>query len=57
MNKTKFADLHNDEFKFVGFNKHWREREDGSGKYFIVETTEQSFKDFKKKLKDETCKR
>ena len=41
MNKTKFVDFKNDDFKFVGFNfKHWRERRDGSGKYFIVEPTE-----------------
>ncbi len=57
MNKTKFVDFHKDDFKFVGFNfKHWRERRDGGGKYFIVEPTEQSFKDFKKKIKDATCK-
>jgi hypothetical protein len=57
MNKTKFVDFHKDDFKFVGFNfKHWRERRDGSGKYFIVEPTEQSLKDFKKKIKDATCK-
>jgi group II intron reverse transcriptase/maturase len=57
MNKTKFVDFQNDDFKFVGFNfKHWRERKDGSGKYFIVEPTEQSLKDFKKKIKDATPK-
>ena len=57
INKTKFVDFHNDDFKFVGFNfKHWRERKDGSRKFFIVEPTEQSFKDFKKKIKDATCK-
>ncbi len=57
MNKTKFVDFHKDDFKFVGFDfKHWRERRDGSGKYFIVEPTEQSFKDFKKKIKDATRK-
>ncbi|SEW46708.1 group II intron reverse transcriptase/maturase [[Clostridium] fimetarium] len=58
INKTKFVDFQNDDFKFVGFDfKHWRERKDGSGKYFIVEPTEQSFKDFKKKIKDATCRK
>jgi hypothetical protein len=58
INKTKYVDFHNDDFKFVGFDfKHWRERKDGSGKYFIVEPTEHSFKDFKKKIKDATCRK
>lgn len=55
MNKTKFVDFDKEDFKFVGFDfKHWRERRNGEGKYFIVEPTEQSFKDFKKKIKDAT---
>ena len=58
INKTKFVDFHDEDFKFVGFDfKHWREKKDGSGKYFIVEPTEQSLKDFKKKIKDATCRK
>lgn len=58
INKTKFVDFHNEDFKFVGFDfKHWREKKNGSGKYFIVEPTEQSLKEFKKKIKDATCRK
>ena len=58
MNKTKFVDFEREDFKFVGFNfKHWRDKRDGSGKYFVVEPTEQSLKDFKKKIKNATCKK
>lgn len=57
MNKTKYVDFHKDDFDFVGFTfKHWRERRNGNGSYFVVEPTEKSFKDFKKKIKDATGK-
>jgi group II intron reverse transcriptase/maturase len=57
MNKTKFVDFNKDDFDFVGFSfKHWRERRNGSGSYFIVEPSEKSLKDFKKKIKDATGK-
>lgn len=57
MNKTKFVEFNNDDFTFVGFSfKHWRERRNGNGRYFIVEPSEKSLKDFKKKIKDATGK-
>jgi len=57
INKTKFVDFNKDDFDFVGFSfKHWRERKNGTGSYFIVEPTEKSLKDFKKKIKDATGK-
>lgn len=57
MNKTKFVDFDKDDFDFVGFTfKHWRERRNGNGKYYIVEPTEKSLRDFKKKIKDATGK-
>ena len=57
MNKTKFVDFEKDDFNFVGFTfKHWRERKKDGSKYFMVEPTEKSFKDFKKKIKDRTKK-
>lgn len=56
MNKTKFVNFDKDDFDFVGFTfKHWREKKDGS-RYYIVEPTEKSLKDFKKKIKDKTKK-
>lgn len=57
MNKTKFVDFNRDDFDFVGFTfKHWRERKNGNGSYYMVEPTEKSLKDFKKKIKDATRK-
>lgn len=57
MNKTKFVDFNNDDFKFVGFDfKHWRERKNGKGKYFMIEPTKESIKDFKYKIKVATPK-
>ncbi len=48
MNKTKFVDFKKDDFDFVGFSfKHWRERRNGNGRYFMVEPTGKSLKDFK----------
>lgn len=57
VSKTRFVDFTKDNFEFVGFSfKHWRERKDGSGSYYIVEPAEKSLKDFKKKIKDATGK-
>jgi group II intron reverse transcriptase/maturase len=57
VNKTKFVDFNKDDFEFVGFSfKHWRERKSGNGSYYMVEPTEKSLKDFKKKIKDVTPK-
>ena len=55
--KTRFVDFNQDDFKFIGYDfKHWRTNKDGSNRYFMITPTENSFKDFKKKLKDKTCK-
>ena len=57
MEKTKFVDFDKDDFKFVGYNfEHWRQRKKDDSKYFIVKPTENSFGDFKKKIKDATRK-
>lgn len=57
MEKTKFVDFDNEDFKFVGYNfEHWRQRKKDDSKYFIVKPTENSFRDFKKKIKDATKK-
>lgn len=57
VSKTRFVDFTKDDFDFVGFSfKHWRERKDGSGSYYIVEPTEKSLRDYKKKIKDATGK-
>ena len=57
MNKTKFVDFEKDDFNFVGFTfKHWRENKKTGQRYFVVEPTEKSLKDFKKKVKDKTRK-
>lgn len=57
MNKTRFVDFHKDDFDFVGFSfKHWRERRNGNGRYFMIEPSGKSLKDFKKKIKDATGK-
>ena len=57
MEKTKIVDFDKDDFKFVGYNfEHWRQRKKDDSKYFIVKPTENSFRDFKKKIKDATRK-
>lgn len=54
-NKTKYVDFEDDDFKFVGFEfLHWRNKKGGDGKEYIITPTEQSMKDFKKKIKDAT---
>lgn len=56
INKTKFVDFNNGNFKFVGFEfNHWRESKKGE-KYFFVIPEEKSFKDFKRKIKEKTRK-
>ncbi len=55
INKTKYVDFEEEDFDFVGFSfRHWREKRDGSGKYFAVEPTKKSIQDYKKKIKDAT---
>lgn len=55
--KTRFVDFNKDDFKFIGYDfKHWRNNKDGSHRYFMVTPTENSLKDFKKKIKDKTRK-
>lgn len=57
INKTKFVDFNKDDFKFVGFEfKHWRKKKNSNHKYFMIEPTAESFKDFKKKIKKATRK-
>ncbi len=57
INKTRFVDFNKDDFKFVGFDfKHWRKKKNSDYKYFMIEPTAESFKDFKKKIKDATRK-
>jgi len=55
--KTRFVDFNQDDFKFIGYDfKHWRNKKKDNSRYFMVTPTENSLKDFKKKLKDKTCK-
>jgi group II intron reverse transcriptase/maturase len=55
--KTRFVDFNQDDFKFIGYDfKHWRNRKKDDSRYFMVTPTENSLKDFKKKLKDKTRK-
>ncbi len=57
MEKTKFVDFNNDDFDFIGFTfKHWQNRKKDGSKYFVVTPTENSLKDFKKKIKGKTTK-
>jgi len=57
MEKTKFVDFNNDDFDFIGFTfKHWRNRKKDGSKYFVITPTENSLKDFKKKIKEKTMK-
>ena len=57
MEKTKYVDFNDEDFKFMGYDfKHWRNRKKDGSRYFMVTPTEESLKDFKKKLKDKTCK-
>lgn len=57
MEKTRFVDFDKDDFKFIGYDfEHWRQRKKDGNRYFIVKPTENSFADFKKKIKDVTRK-
>jgi len=57
MEKTKFVDFNKDDFDFIGFTfKHWRNRKKDGSRYFVVMPTENSLRDFKKKIKDKTMK-
>lgn len=57
MEKTKIVDFHHDDFTFVGFDfLHWRNRKKDNKPYFLVNPSEKSLKDFKKKIKDKTRK-
>ena len=57
MEKTKFVDFEKEDFDFLGFTfGHWRQKRDGSGKYFLVGPTKVSLEDFKQKIKDKTRK-
>lgn len=57
INKTKFVDFNKDDFKFVGFDfKHWRNKKNNNAKYFMIQPTAESIKDFKKKIKNATRK-
>lgn len=55
--KTKFVDFNNDDFNFLGFTfEHWRNRKSNGEPFFIVRPTENSIKDFKAKIKQNTTK-
>ena len=57
MEKTRFVDFDQDDFRFIGYDfKHWRNSKKNDHRYFMVTPTEDSLKDFKKKLKDKTRK-
>lgn len=57
MNKTKYVDFNDDDFTFVGFDfLHWRKRKKTGEKYFMVVPTQESLKDFKRKIKNITRK-
>lgn len=57
MEKTKIVDFHNDDFTFLGFDfKHWRKTKNGKD-YYWIEPTEQSLKEFKRKIKEKTPKK
>jgi len=57
MEKTRFVDFDKDDFKFIGYDfEHWRQRKKDGSRYFIVKPAENSFADFKKKIKDVTRK-
>lgn len=57
MEKTRYVDFNNEDFKFIGFNfEHWRNRKKDGKAYFIVKPTESSWKEFKAKIKAATRK-
>lgn len=57
MEKTKIVDFHNDDFTFLEFEfNHWRKTKNGKD-YYWIEPTEQSLKDFKRKVKEKTSKK
>lgn len=55
--KTKFVDFNEDDFDFLGFTfEHWRKRKKDGKPYYIAKPKEETWKDFRQKIKAKTRK-
>lgn len=55
--KTKIVDFNDDDFDFLGFTfEHWRKRKKDGKPYYIAKPKENTWKDFRQKIKDKTRK-
>lgn len=55
--KTKIVNFKEDDFDFLGYTfEHWRERKKDGKRYFIAKPKENTWKDFRQKIKAKTRK-
>ncbi|MFD2215619.1 group II intron reverse transcriptase/maturase [Metabacillus endolithicus] len=55
--KTKIVDFNNDDFDFLGFTfEHWRKRKKDGKPYYITKPKEETWSDFRLKIKQRTRK-
>lgn len=55
--KTKFVDFNDDDFDFLGFTfEHWRKRKKDGKPYYIAKPKNETWKDFRQKIKAKTKK-
>lgn len=55
--KTRIVDFHDDDFNFIGFTfEHWRKRKRDNKPYYIVKPRQETWKDFRLKIKAKTRK-
>jgi group II intron reverse transcriptase/maturase len=55
--KTRIVDFRHDDFDFLGFTfGHWRKRKKDGSPYYLVKPKDETWKDFKSKIKDKTRK-
>src|SRR5690606_8284191 len=55
--KTRIVDFRHDDFDFLGFSfGHWRKRKKDGSPYYLAKPKDETWKDFRSKIKDKTRK-
>src|SRR5690606_9682123 len=55
--KTRIIDFRHDDFDFLGFTfGHWRKRKKDGSPYYLAKPKDETWKDFRSKIKDKTQK-
>ncbi len=56
--KTRFVDFDDDDFDFLGYTfVHWRKRKKDGTPYYMAKPTDESWADFRRKIKEKTSKK